>query len=174
MSGQPQWRAMRFLKNILRAILMALLIPVLLFEEWGWEPLAKAAALLARLPIWARVESVVRGLPPWGAVLVFFSPMLLLFPVKLLGLFLLAEGHAKSAVLLLLSAKVAGTAILARLFQLVEPALMRIPQFARWYPRWKAWKDNLLSAVRQSAPWRAGRRVKEGTRRWWRSVRGAP
>ena len=67
-----------------------------------------------------------------------------------------------------------GTAILARLFQLVEPALMSIPWFAQWYPRWKAWKDNLLFTVRQSAPWRAGRRVKEGTLRWWRSVRGAP
>lgn len=174
MSGRPQWPAMRFLKNILRAILTALLVPVLLFEEWGWEPLAKVGALLARLPIWARVESVVRGLPPWGAVLVFFSPMLLLLPVKLAGLFLLAEGHAKSAVILLLTAKVAGTAILARLFQLVEPALMRIPWFAQWYPRWKAWKDNLLSLVRQSAPWRAGRRLKSSTCRWWRSMRRTP
>ena len=88
---------MRFLKNILQAILTALLIPVLLFEEWGWEPLAKAMALLARLPIWARMESAVRGLPPWGAVLVFFAPMLLLLPVKLLGLFLLAERtHARA------------------------------------------------------------------------------
>ncbi len=165
---------MRFLKNILRAILTILIVPVLLFEEWGWEPLAKAVALLARLPIWARLESAVRALPPWGAVLVFFSPMLMLFPVKVLGLFLLAQGHAKSALLLLLVAKVSGTAILARLFQLVEPALMSIPWFARWYPRWKAWKDNLLSTVRQSAPWRVGRRLKEGTRRWWHSMRRAP
>ena len=33
----------------------------------------------------------------------------------------------KSAVLLLLAAKLVGTATLAWLFQLVEPALMRIP-----------------------------------------------
>jgi len=165
---------MRFLKNVLRAILTILLVPVLLFEEWGWEPLAKLVAQLARLPIWARVENAVRRLPPWGAVLVFFSPMLLLFPIKLLGLFLLAGGHTKSALLLLLAAKLVGTAILARLFQLVEPALMRIAWFARWYPSWKAWKDNLLLAVRQSAPWRVGRQAKELTRRWWRSVRGAP
>jgi hypothetical protein len=165
---------MRFLKNLPQTILMVVLVPVLLFEEWGWDPLAKLVAQLARLPIWARMESVVRGLPPWAAVLVFFSPMLLLLPVKLLGLFLLAEGHAKSALLLLLGAKVTGTAILARLFQLVEPALMRIPWFARWYPRWKAWKDNVLSAARQSTPWRAGRRLKDSTSRWWRSMRGAP
>ncbi|MBU2286735.1 MAG: hypothetical protein KKC85_09905, partial [Gammaproteobacteria bacterium] len=61
----------------------------------------------------------------------------------------------------------------ARLFQLVEPALMRIPFFARWYPRWKRWKDEVLDAVRRTAPWRAARRLKAGTRRWWRSVRRA-
>ena len=165
---------MRFLKNLPQTLLIIVLVPVLLFEEWGWDPLARLVAQFARLPIWARAENSVRRLPPWGAVLVFFSPMLLLFPVKLLGLFLLAEGHAKSALLLLLAAKVTGTAILARLFQLVEPALMRIPWFARWYPRWKAWKDNVLSIVRQSAPWRAGRRVRNDTRRWWRNVRRAP
>lgn len=165
---------MRFLKNLPQTLLIIVLVPVLLFEEWGWDPLARLVAQFARLPIWARAENSVRRLPPWGAVLVFFSPMLLLFPVKLLGLFLLAEGHAKSALLLLLAAKVTGTAILARLFQLVEPALMRIPWFARWYPRWKTWKDNLLSLVRQSAPWRAGRRVRNDTRRWWRNVRRAP
>ena len=106
--------------------------------------------------------------------MVFFAPMLLLLPVKLLGLFLLGEGHAKSAVILLLVAKVVGTATLAWLFQLLEPALMRIPVFARWYPRWKAWKDGLLETVRQSAPCKAVRALKNGARRWWRSVRRAP
>jgi hypothetical protein len=40
---------------------------------------------------------------------------------KLLALFLLGRGHATSAVLLLVGAKLAGTAVVARLFQLVEP-----------------------------------------------------
>lgn len=162
---------MRILKKLLGAIAAAVLVPVLLFEEWGWEPLARALHKLSRLPIWAHLENKLRALPSWGAVLVFFAPMLLLLPVKLFGLFLLGEGHAKSAVILLLAAKVAGTAILAWLFQLLEPALMRIPAFARWYPRWKAWKDGLLATVRQSAPFRAVRSLKNNARRWWRSMR---
>jgi hypothetical protein len=165
---------MRILKKLIGAIAAAVLVPVLLFEEWGWEPLARALHKLSRLPIWAHLENGLRALPSWAAVMVFFAPMLLLLPVKLLGLFLLGEGHAKSAVILLLVAKVVGTATLAWLFQLLEPALMRIPVFARWYPRWKAWKDGLLETVRQSAPFKAVRSMKNGARRWWRSVRRAP
>lgn len=160
-------------KKLLRALAAVLIVPVLLFEEWGWEPLARLVARLARLPLWARVEQALRNLSPWHAVLAFFAPMVLLFPIKLIGLLLLAQGHAKSAVMLLLGAKLAGTAVLARLFQLVEPALMRIPLFARWYPRWKAWKDRLMFMVRQSPPWRIARGIRNSVRRSWRSFRRA-
>ncbi|MDM0035551.1 hypothetical protein QTI33_25690 [Variovorax sp. J22P271] len=162
---------MRILKKLLSILGMALLVPVLLFEEWGWEPMARAMARLARLRLWARIEAALRALPPWGAVLAFFVPVLLLLPVKLFGLFLLGEGHAMSALLLLLTAKLLGTAILAWLFQLVEPALMRIPWFARYYPRWKRWKDEVLTRVRQSRPWHIVQYLKERTRRGWRRLR---
>ncbi len=164
---------MRIFRKLLATLGMALLVPVLLFEEWGWEPLARGAARLARLRLWARFEAALRTLPPWGAVLAIFLPALLLLPIKLFGLFLLGEGHAMSAVMLLLAAKLVGTAIVARLFQLVEPALMQLPWFARCYPRWKLWKDGVFERVRLSAPWRAGRRLRSGLRRWWRVVRRA-
>jgi hypothetical protein len=161
------------LKKLLGTLAAVLLVPILLFEEWGWEPLARAAAQLARLPLWSHFERWLRTLPPWAALLVFFVPMLMLFPIKLLGLFLLGEGHGLSALLLLLGAKVIGTAIVARLFQLLEPTLMRIPLFARWYLRWKLWKDRALAFVRQSAAWRVARRLKDGLCRRWRRWRDA-
>ena len=132
---------------------------------------SRHVGLLARLPFWAHLENRLRALPPWAAVLVFLAPMAMLLPVKLLGLLLLANGHTKSAVALLLAAKLVGTALLAWLFGLVEPALMEISLFARWYPRWKEWKDGLLLTVRESAPWRAARALRNTTRRWWRSMR---
>jgi len=164
---------MRILKKLLRALAAALLVPLLLFEEWGWEPLAALVARLARLPLWARLEAAVRALPPWAALLVLLVPVVMLLPLKLLALLLLGRGHATGALLLLVGAKLAGTAIVARLFQLVEPALMRIPLFARWYPRWKLWKDQVFAHVRESAPWRMARHLKNGTRRWWRALRRA-
>ena len=167
----PPESGVDLLRKLLRATITAVLVPVLLFEEWGWDPLARAITRCARLPLWSRVERGLRKLPPWGAVPAFFAPMLLLLPVKVIGIFLLAEGHAKSALLLLLAAKVAGTAIVAWLFEVLEPALMRIPVFARWYPRWKVWKDHVLAKVRSSAMWIFVRRVNEGLRQWWRRVR---
>jgi len=42
-----------FLKKTLRRILLAPVLLVLLFEEWGWEPLARAFARLGQWPLWA-------------------------------------------------------------------------------------------------------------------------
>ena len=162
---------MDFLAKSLRAVATALLVPVLLFEEWGWEPLSAALARLARLPLWARVERWIAGLPAWGALLLFAVPALALLPIKLLALFLLGRGHALMGLAVLLAAKVVGTAILARLFTLTQPALMRLPWCARWYPRWKAWKDALFDQVRQSAVWQASRRWKARVRVQWADFR---
>lgn len=151
---------LRVLRALVRALGTALLVPLLLFEEWGWEPLAALMARLARLPLWARLENQLRQLPPWGALLAFFVPVLLLLPVKVLALFLFSRGHAATALTVLVLAKLVGTAIVARIFQLVERPLMRIPWFARWYPRWKVWKDGIIAQVRASPAWRMGRRIK--------------
>lgn len=161
----------RALRALLRAAATVLIVPFLLFEEWGWVPLAALVARLSRLPFWARLEDRLRRLPPWGALLAFFVPVLLLLPVKVLALFLFSHGHAASGVTVLVLAKLAGTAVVARIFQLVEGPLMRIPWFARWYPRWKAWKDHVLNLVRQSRPWRVVRALNRRLARGWRRLR---
>ena len=143
--------------KILRILLTAPLALILLFEEWGWAPLAALMARLARLPIWARLEKWLSGLPPWAALITFLIPMATLFPVKLGALYLFAAGHKLSGAILLIAAKLTGTAVVARLFQITQPALMQLAWFAKWYPRWKVWKDGLLERVRASAAWRAGK-----------------
>lgn len=159
------------LLKLLRALAAIVLVPLLLFEEWGWEPLATQVSKLARLPLWARLEDRVRKLPKSGAVLVFFLPVVLLFPVKLAALFLFGHSHYASGFVLLAAAKLFGTAIVARLFQLVKPTLLTIGWFGRWYPRWTAWKDRLLDGIRASAPWRAVRTMKASARRRWHAFR---
>jgi hypothetical protein len=64
-----------------------------------------------------------------------------------------------------------GTALLARLFTLTQPTLMRLAWFAHWYPRWKAWKDGIIAQVRASPAWRMGRRVKARARVRWNAWR---
>ena len=148
-------------KKIIRNLLLTPILVVLLFEEWGWEPLARAFAALGRLPLWGRAERLITRLPPWAALLAFALPVVTLVPIKLLALYLFGQGHMLTGVTLVIAAKVTGTALAARLFQLTEPALMRLPWFARLYVPWKNWKDRVLAQVRQSAPWRVVHRLKE-------------
>ena len=167
---------MNVLKRILRALTFGVLALILLFEEWGWEPLARLFGRLARLPLWARVEALITRLPRWGALLIFAVPWALLLPLKFLALFLFAHSQKALGISLLLGAKLVGTAIVARLFQLTQPALMRFPIFAKWYPRWKTWKDRLMAQIRASQLWQFAIRVKVAIKTWWarasRALRG--
>jgi hypothetical protein len=140
---------------------------VLLFEEWGWEPLAALAARLAKLPLFAWLEKKIAALPPYAALATFFVPALMLLPIKIAALFFIAHGHGMLGLLVLLFAKLAGTAVLARLFALTQPTLMRLAWFARWYPRWKAWKDRVMDEVRRSSAWQAAKRVKASLAAQW-------
>ena len=144
----------------LRRGLEALLALLILFEEWGWEPLQRALAWVARLPPLAWLERRIAALPPSAALAVFILPTLLLLPVKLAALWLIGSGRAGMGLAVIVVAKLVGTALLARLFQLTQPALMRLGWFESLYRRWSAWKEALLARVRASWAWRVGRVVK--------------
>lgn len=163
-----------FLRAALRAAGTALVALILIFEEWGWRPLAELLSLLARFRPWARIEGWIASLPPYGALAVFVLPSTLLFPVKLLALMLLAKGQAILAGLMLAGAKIAGTAFVARIFMLTKPALMRIGWFVRLYEAFMPWKEALLARVRASWVWRYGRVVKTWVKREakkaWRAI----
>ena len=149
-----------------------LLALVILFEEWGWEPLQRAMAWLGRLPLLRQIEAGLRRLPPYAALAALALPSLLLVPIKLAALWLIGQGQALLGLLLILAAKLGGTALVARLFALLQPALLRLAWFAAGYARWTAWKQALLAWVRASAVWRGARRLKQQLRRAWRRAAG--
>lgn len=146
---------MAFLRRLLQGILTGFVALILLFEEWGWEQLSALVARLSALPFFARMEQGIRRLPPWAALAAFAVPALALVPIKLLALFVIGQGHPLLGVAVLVAAKFIGTAVLARLFTLTQPVLMQLPWFARWYPRWKAWKDRVMDQLRLSRGWQA-------------------
>jgi hypothetical protein len=159
--------AIRLLKNLFSGVL-ALLI---LFEEWGWEPLQRALAWVGRLPGLRWLEERIRALPPYAALALFLLPTALLLPVKLLALWLIGQGKVWGGTLVIVGAKVLGTAIVARLFALTQPALMQLAWFARLFTRWVSWKEALLVQVRASWPWRLGRVMKQRMKRRWQRLR---
>jgi hypothetical protein len=137
---------------------------IIIFEEWGWRPLADALARLARFGIWAALEARIAALPPYGALLAFAIPVAILFPFKLLALYLLALGDYSSAAVVFVAAKLVGTALLARIFTLTKPALMEIGWFAAAYNTFVPWKDALFETIRASRTWRYGRMLKTRVR----------
>jgi hypothetical protein len=168
---------MPLLKRLLRGLFNISVGPVLalvlVFEEWGWEPLQRLIGHLARLPLWARMEAFITRLPPYAALLVFFVPTLLLFPVKLLALYWISKGHAVLGLAVVLVAKMLGTAAVARLFALTHPALMRLAWFASLYGRWKPWKDALIARLKASTSWRAAQAALHALRTSLRAARDA-
>ncbi len=165
--------AIRILRYALARVLEALLAIVIVFEEWGWRPLAAAIASLHRFAPIARLEAAIAGLPPYPALLVFAGPSLLLLPLKLASFWLIAQGHVVLASLLFAGAKIVGTALVARIFQLTQPALMRLTWFAWAYHTWMPWKEALLTHIRASWAWRWGRLVKARIKRTVASWRPA-
>jgi len=166
------WRIARLLLRRCLEFALALLI---VFEEWGWRPLAELLGRLARWRPWARLEALIVGLPPYAALAVFVLPSALLLPLKFLAVFLVARGQIFLAGVLFLAAKVVATALVARLFMLTQPALMQIPWFAWAYTTLMPWKEALVARVHASWAWRVGRVVKERVRRLataqWRRLR---
>ena len=165
--GWQPWRA-------IRSAVGALLALLILFEEWGWDPLQRLLAAIGRWPGLRWIEGAIRRLPPYGALALFALPSLMLVPVKLGALWLIGNGQVLAGALVIVTAKVAGTAVVARLFTLTQPALMRLPWFAALYDRWTRWKDALLAQVRASWPWRAARVLRRRIGRHWRRLKEAP
>lgn len=166
------WRIVRPAVVLVLNVLLALL---LLFEEWGWRPLSNLLAQLARFRIWALVELWIAGLPPYAALLTLAIPSAILIPAKLFGVYLLALGHIVSATFVLIAAKIASTALIARLFLLTKPALMQIGWFKAAYDAFVPWQEALFEWIRGSMVWRYGRvvkwRVRNLMRRAWANIR---
>jgi hypothetical protein len=147
----------------LRGVLLALAAVVLFLEEWGWRPLTAWAARLAQWPPIARLEArIVKVHSRWALVL-FLLPAVLLFPVKLLALWLIHDGRGALGLVVIVVAKLLGTALVGRLFILTEPQLMQIVWFAQAIGWWRATKARVKAAIAESPLWRSVRTV---VRRW--------
>src|SRR5215813_4728383 len=84
------------MRRFLLRPLLILLALIFLFEAWLWSHLAPIVGSIVALVPWARfkarVAAAIERLPPYPTLLVFLVPVILLLPLKFLGLWLLARG----------------------------------------------------------------------------------
>jgi hypothetical protein len=85
----------------------------------------------------------------------------------LLALWLIGRAQSMIGALLIIGAKLAGAAVVGRLFALTHPALMRMPWYAMLYTRRVVCKASLLKRMRASWAWRTGRVIRRRLLRRW-------
>ncbi len=110
-----------------------LLAVVFLIEAWLWDHLEPIVAkLVAWLPLrqfkqW--LSDRVDALSPATTLIVFAVPVIPLFPLKLFGLWLLANEYWLAAVVTIVFAKFAGVGITAFIFDVTREKLLEM----RWF-----------------------------------------
>ena len=165
--------------------LWVLLALVFLFEAWLWEHLRPIVAWVVERIAWAklkaRVAAAIEHLPPYATLLVFLVPVVLLFPIKLAGLWMLAHGSWLGAMAILALAKVVSMGVTAFIFDVTRPKLLQLAWFRWLYEHMLVWLakahaliDPIKARIRAYAA-RIYAPVKRRVRRWlWLMRPGRP
>lgn len=141
------------IKKILTTPFIYSLAILLLFEQWLWRA---SKRLLARLPLIAfivRLEIWIASLSPYAALAIFVAPSLLIIPIKIVAVLSIAHGHPTAGVLIVVLAKLLGTALVAWLYSLTNNALSTLVWFVLWRERLLRLKDHVIGQLRASAAW---------------------
>jgi hypothetical protein len=124
------------LRRLLQPVWVLLAI-IFLIEAWLWDHLepvvARVVALipLARFKAW--LSERVDALSPAMTLIVFVVPIIPLFPLKLVGLWLLTHEYWASAVFTILFAKMLGVGVTAFVFDVTRDKLLEMHWFERLY-----------------------------------------
>ena len=143
------------MRRLTRPLLILVAI-VFLIEAWLWSHLQPVVAwVVARIPfraVKAWIAGTVRKLPPVATLVVFIVPMAMLFPFKLLGLWLLASQQWIAASIVLVLAKLVGVAVTAFVFEVTRPKLLKMAWFRWLYEHvlaWLDWAHDLVAPIRR-------------------------
>jgi hypothetical protein len=136
--------------------LLILLAIVFLIEAWLWRRLGPIVEwIVAWLPlraVKARLAGIIRKLPPAATLIVFVVPVVTLFPLKVLGLWLLAHKYWIAASGVLVFAKLVGVAVTAFVFEVTRPKLLQLRWFRWLYEHvlmWLDWAHRLVAPIRR-------------------------
>ena len=114
-----------------------LLAVVFLIEAWLWDHLEPIVArAVAWIPLRAFKEWLaerVDTLSPAMTLMVFFVPVIPLFPLKLVGLWLLTHEYWASAVFTIIFAKFLGVGVTAFIFDVTRSKLLEMAWFEKLY-----------------------------------------
>ncbi|MCK1744733.1 hypothetical protein IVA80_28915 [Bradyrhizobium sp. 139] len=124
------------LRRLLQPVWVLLAI-IFLIEAWLWDHLEPIVArVVAFIPLARFKQGLtdrVDALSPAMTLIVFAVPIIPLFPLKLVGLWLLTHEYWTSAVFTILFAKLLGVGVTAFVFDVTRDKLMEMTWFERLY-----------------------------------------
>jgi hypothetical protein len=127
---------MTLMRRLLQPFWVLLAI-IFLIEAWLWDHLepivAKVVAVIPLRTFKQWLAERVDTLSPAMTLIVFIVPVLPLFPLKLVGLWLLTHEHWMSAVFTIVFAKFLGVGVTAFIFDVTRPKLLEMGWFERLY-----------------------------------------
>ncbi|MGJ4927715.1 hypothetical protein ACQR1I_20905 [Bradyrhizobium sp. HKCCYLS2038] len=150
-----------------------LLAIIFLIEAWLWDHLEPIVArIVAAIPLrslkhWlaARIET----LSPALTLVVFVVPVVLLFPLKLLGMWLLMHHQWKLAIVTIVFGKMVGVGITAFIFDVTRSKLLQMGWFAWLYDNVLALRSKaaaLVDPIKQRVREVVGDLLRGNTRGW--------
>ena len=114
-----------------------LLALIFLIEAWLWDHLepivARIVALIPLRAIKAWIAGKIERLSPALTLVVFVVPAILLFPLKILGVWLLAHHYWIGAMATMVFAKLVGVGVTAFIFDVTRPKLLQMGWFRKLY-----------------------------------------
>lgn len=162
----------RHLKYALQLLLVPIAATIVFVEETLLHYLGVAMAAIARWPPVAALEAWLRRLPPWAALAAFAAPSLLVIPIKLAAVWFAFKHQYGLSVVSVVIGKMLATALVARLYAVLRPTLVKM----RWYLRAETWlfdwRDRLYAFVRAMPAWQKAKAMVQGLRRWMRDLLG--
>jgi hypothetical protein len=124
------------MRRLLQPIWILLAI-IFLIEAWLWDHLEPVVArVVAALPLRAFKQWLaerVDSLSPAMTLIVFIVPIIPLFPLKLVGLWLLTHEYWMSAIGTIVFAKFLGVGVTAFIFDVTRPKLLEMAWFEKLY-----------------------------------------
>src|SRR6267142_1858340 len=123
--------------RLLLQTIWVLLAIIFLIEAWLWDHLEPfVARVVALIPLQAFKQWLadrVDALSPAMTLIVFAVPVIPLFPLKLVGLWLLAHEYWLSAAFIILFAKFVGVGVTAFIFDVTRDKLLEMRWFEATY-----------------------------------------
>lgn len=155
-SSSPDRRAPRDPRRAMQRAFWFVVAALFLFESWLWDNVREwlhrlgRALGVERLDPWLR--SVVKERSPRATLLIFLTPALAIYPIKIVALGLIVRGHFLLGALAIFFVKALALGVTSYLFDICREKMLQMPWFARVYLAFRmarAWAQSIYAPVKQ-------------------------